>query len=135
MAISIPAARFRTPEDRLARWGNFSDYADWRGSDRTALVEARQGLQQVEKQIADLQEQQKVRKAFRELSDDQEALKTAEELAEMRTEAEKKATTAATMMRAAKERMLAEVEVVKADLAYRQAHVQLMSLLGKHESH
>ena len=34
-------------------------------------------------------------------------------------------------MAAAKARMLADVEVIKADLAYRTAYVQLMSLIGK----
>jgi hypothetical protein len=35
------------------------------------------------------------------------------------------------LMTAAKARMLAEIDAVKADLAYRQAYVQLMSLIGK----
>jgi hypothetical protein len=49
----------------------------------------------------------------------------------LRKEAEKKAATPADMMAAAKARGLAEVDLVKADLAYRTAHVELASLLGK----
>jgi hypothetical protein len=55
-------------------------------------------------------------------------------------EAEKKATTPealanptalALLLRASKDRALAEIEAVKADLAYRQAYVKVMSLIGK----
>jgi hypothetical protein len=74
---------------------------------------------------------QKAQKAFRELAESQEALKTAQEMAELRKEAEKKATSPADLMAAAKARMLADVEAIKADLAYRTAYVQLMSLIGK----
>jgi hypothetical protein len=48
-----------------------------------------------------------------------------------RKEAEKQANQPAEMFAAAKARMEAEVDLVKADLAYRTAHVQLMSLIGK----
>jgi outer membrane protein TolC len=74
---------------------------------------------------------QKAQKAFREVAESQEALKTAQELAGLQKEAEKKATAPAALMAAAKARMLADVEVIKADLAYRTAYVQLMSLIGK----
>ena len=83
---------------------------------------------------------QKVEKAFREVDAGQETLKTAEEMVALRKEAEKKATTPEAMtnlaaldalLRATKKRAEAEVDAVKADLAYRQAYVQLMSLVGK----
>ena len=83
---------------------------------------------------------QDAEKAFREVADSQEALKTAEELVELRKEAEKKATTPdamtkpaalAVLLEASKKRAEAEVDAVKADLAYRTAYVKLMSMIGK----
>jgi hypothetical protein len=65
------------------------------------------------------------------VAESQEALKTAQELAELQKEAEKKASGPEALMAAAKARMLAEVEAIKADLAYRTAYVQLMILIGK----
>lgn len=74
---------------------------------------------------------QKALKAFREFDEKRVALHNAEEMVQLRKEAEEKAAAPVAKFAAAKERMLAEVEAVKADLAYRVAHVQLMSLLGK----
>jgi outer membrane protein TolC len=82
-------------------------------------------LQQTEADV-----RQKAQKAFRELQQSQAALSTARELAGLRAEAEKKVSTPATLMAAAKARMLADVDLVKAELAYREAHVQVMSLIG-----
>jgi len=82
----------------------------------------------------------KVEKAFREWGTSQETLKINEEMVGLRKEAEKKATTPEAMtnptaldalLKASKKRAEAEVEAVKADLAYRQAYVELMSLVGK----
>ena len=50
---------------------------------------------------------------------------------DLRTEGEKKAGAPMAMMAAVKARMLAEVDFIKADLAYRQAYVQLMNLVGQ----
>jgi outer membrane protein len=80
---------------------------------------------------------QKAVKAFRELGENQEALKTAQEMVVLRREAEKKATTPEALrdpkalIAASKDRGLAEVDAVKAELAYRQAYVQLMTLIGQ----
>jgi outer membrane protein TolC len=80
---------------------------------------------------------QKAVKAFREVAESQQALKTAQEMLGLRKEAVKKATTPeamrdpAPLLKASKDLMQAEVDAIKADLAYRQAHVQLMSLIGK----
>jgi outer membrane protein TolC len=80
---------------------------------------------------------QKAVKAFREVAETRETLKTAEQMVALRKEAEKKATTPEAMkdptalIAAVKARGLAEVDAVKADLAYRQAYVQLMTLIGK----
>jgi hypothetical protein len=49
----------------------------------------------------------------------------------LRREAEKAAANAQTLTAAAKARMLAEVDAVKADLAYRAAYVEVMSLVGR----
>jgi outer membrane protein len=82
--------------------------------------------------------QQKVLKAYREVTASQEALTTAQEMVELRKEAEKVATTPEAMrnptalLKAVKNRGLAEVDFVKADLAYRTACVKLMALLGNH---
>jgi outer membrane protein TolC len=70
-------------------------------------------------------------KAFRELQQDREALQTAQEMAQARKEAEKQAAAPAARFAAAKDLMQAEVDLVKADLAYRIACVKLLSLLGK----
>lgn len=89
-------------------------------------------LQQTEDDV-----RQKTQKAFREVGENQEALQTAQELAELRREAEKKALTPQAqrdplpLIKASKARMLAEVDLIKADLAFRQAYGQLMSLIGK----
>lgn len=74
---------------------------------------------------------QKAQKAFRELAETQQARTMAQEMLNLRTEAEKKAGAPAAMMAAAKARMLAEVDFIKADLAYRQAYVLLMNLIGQ----
>jgi outer membrane protein TolC len=80
---------------------------------------------------------QKAVKAFREVTDAQAALQTAEEMAALRKEAVKKATTPEAMrnpkalIEATKDAGLAEVGAVKADLAYRQAYVKLMELVGQ----
>jgi outer membrane protein TolC len=80
---------------------------------------------------------QKVVKAFREVDEAGAALATAREMVELRKEAEKKLTTPAVLrdpeplLKATKARGFAEVDLVKAELACRQAFVTLMSLLGK----
>ncbi len=83
-------------------------------------------LQQVESEV-----RQKAQKAFREANEAQQGRDTAQEMLGLRAEVEKKAAVPAEMLAAAKARMLAEVDFVKADLAYRQAFVQLMSLVGQ----
>jgi outer membrane protein TolC len=88
-------------------------------------------LQQTEDDV-----RQKAQKAFREVAETQQALKTAQELSQLRAEAVKQATTPeamrnpAALIKASKDEALAAVEAIKAELAYRQAYVQLMSLLG-----
>jgi outer membrane protein TolC len=80
---------------------------------------------------------QKALKAFREVGEKQVALKTAQELAELHKELVKKATTPEAfrnpepLLRATKDAAVAAVDLIKADLAYRQAYAQLMSLVSK----
>jgi outer membrane protein TolC len=70
-------------------------------------------------------------KAFREYEQSQQALKLAGELVPLRADAEKAAATAPAKFKAGKDAMTAQVDYLKADLAYRIAHVKLMSLIGK----
>jgi outer membrane protein TolC len=80
---------------------------------------------------------QKALKAFREVGETRAAIKAAEEMVALRKEAEKKAMTPeaqknpAPLLAAVKDRATAEVDFVKADLAYRTAHAKLMALLGQ----
>jgi outer membrane protein TolC len=83
-------------------------------------------LQQTEDEV-----RQKAQKAFREVAEAQQARNTAQEMLDLRTESEKKVGAPMAMMAAVKARMMAEVDFIKADLAYRQAYVQLMSLVGQ----
>ncbi|MBI3407229.1 MAG: TolC family protein [Planctomycetes bacterium] len=97
---------------------------------RTFVAMANLKLQQTEDEI-----KQKTAKAFREVIDSRNDLKTAQEMVELRTEAAKKAATPdaardpSALLKASAARMQAEVDLVKADLAYRQAYVQLMALV------
>jgi outer membrane protein TolC len=81
---------------------------------------------------------QNAAKAFREVIEARDALKTAEELLGLRKEAEKAATTPQAqqdpepLMQATKDRMTAEVDAIKADLAYRIAVAKLCSLVSNH---
>jgi outer membrane protein TolC len=93
---------------------------------KTLAAMASLQLQQTEDEV-----RQKAQKAFRELAEAGAARQAAQEMAALRAEGEKKAGAPAALMAAAKSRMLADVEYVKADLAYRQAYVQLMSLVGQ----
>jgi hypothetical protein len=72
---------------------------------------------------------------FREIHQTREALRNATEMAQLRKEATKKAAKnpedLKTLLTASKDQLEAEVEVVKAELAYRVAHVQLLSLIGR----
>ncbi len=76
---------------------------------------------------------QKAQKLYREMAEEQEALKTAQELAVLRKEAQKKATTPKDLIEAAKKSMEADVNVVKAELNYRETYVKLMSMMSKQQ--
>jgi outer membrane protein TolC len=73
---------------------------------------------------------QKAQKAFRELQQSRAALRTAQEMAALRVEAEKNAKTVPAITAAVKARMLADVDAIKAELTYREAYVQVTTLIG-----
>jgi outer membrane protein TolC len=112
-------------------------FVDW-GKRRSVLRErqtmttmARLKLAQTEDEV-----RQKVIKAFRDLTEGQEAFKLAQEMVQVRQEAEKASAKDAkgdptTLVAAIKARTLAEVDAVKTDLSYRQAYIQLMSLISR----
>jgi outer membrane protein len=79
---------------------------------------------------------QKALKAYRGLAESYEVLTLSQELVAVRKEAETKAlpnamTNPAPLIEASKARGTAEVDSLKADLAYRQAHVELSKLIGR----
>jgi outer membrane protein TolC len=117
-------------------------FVDW--GKRRNVIRERQNLvtmATLKRQQTEDDVRQKTQKAFREVGETQEALKTAEELVALRKEAVKQATTPEAMrnptalIKASKDQALAEVEAIKADLAYRQAYVQLMALVGNTPCH
>ncbi len=107
-------------------------FFDW-GKRKNVLCERNNLVVLAQTKFAQTQEEvrQSARKAFREFVQSQEALQNAAEMVQLRKEAEKSAVLPASRFAAAKAEGLAEVEYVKADLAYRTAYVQLISLLGR----
>ena len=113
-------------------------FVDW-GKRRNTIRERQNLVAMATLKLSQTQDdvRQKATKAFRELMEDQEALKTAEELAKLRKEAAEKAAAAGPkanipdLLKATKDSAIAEVDAVKADLAYRTAYVQLMSMIGR----
>jgi outer membrane protein TolC len=122
--------------------GVFGSYTFFDGGKRRAVIHERQdlvGMATLKMQQTQDDVRQKAVKAFREVAETQVALGTAQEMVGLRKEAEKLATTPeamrnpaalAALLEATKNRMLAEVDAIKADLAYRQAYVNLMTLVG-----
>jgi outer membrane protein TolC len=130
-------------QQNIGYFGVVGTYTFWDWGKRKNVVRERHNLvamatlkwQQTEEDV-----RQKARKLFREVGESQEALKAAQEMAGLRAEEVKKATSdlekktpfaLPLLLRASKDLMLAQVDVVKADLAYRMAYVQLMSLIGR----
>jgi outer membrane protein TolC len=116
-------------------------FVDW-GKRRNVIRERQNLVAMATLKLEQTQDdvRQSAEKAFRNVAETQEALKTAGELVELRTEEEKKAATPEAMTKAtglkdlldaSKKLAEAEVDAVKADLAYREAYVKLMALLGK----
>jgi outer membrane protein TolC len=108
-------------------------FVDW-GKRRNTVRERDEMVAMATLKLQDTQNtvRQNALKAFHEYEQSQQALKLAGELVEVRKEAEKKAATLPLKFAAAKDAMTAQVDYVKADLAYRIAHVKLMSLISGH---
>lgn len=96
----------------------------------TLVILAQQKAAQTQDEI-----RQKTQKAFREVQQAREALHNAEAMLKLRKEAATKATGLKAMLDAGKDELTAEVELVKADLAYRTACGQLMGLIGGTTAH
>jgi outer membrane protein TolC len=107
-------------------------FVDW-GKRRNTIRERKtlQNMATIQLRQTEDEVRQKAQKAFREVAETQQARNMVQEMLDLRTQAEKQAGAPAAMMAAAKARMMAEVDFIKADLAYRQAYVQLMSLVGQ----
>jgi outer membrane protein TolC len=107
-------------------------FVDW-GKRRNTIRERDEFVAMATLKVQQTQDtvRQNALKAFREYEQSQQALKLAGELVPLRAEAQKAAATPAAKFTAAKDVMTAQVDYLKADLAYRIAHVKLMSLIGK----
>ena len=75
---------------------------------------------------------QKGMKTFRDFQQSRGNLEMAREMARLRAEAERRATDPASMVAAVKARMLADVEVVKANLAFHMAAAELANMTSCH---
>jgi outer membrane protein TolC len=107
-------------------------FFEW-GKRRHTVHEREALLAMAQQKLAQTQDdvRLKAQKAYREFGQDAEALRDAEEMVQLRTEAVKKAADPAAALVATKALGQAEVDLVKADLAYRTAHATLMSLIGR----
>jgi outer membrane protein TolC len=111
-------------------------FVDW-GNRRNVVHERKTLLAMAHVQLSQTQDQlrQKAAKAFRDLVESQNDLKAAQQMVELRQEAVKKATTPdaltnpTALLKASKELAQAQVDLVKTDLAYRQAHVEVTALI------
>jgi outer membrane protein len=113
-------------------------FVDW--GKRQSVIHERENLvtmatlklHQIEDEV-----HQQAQKAFREVGEDLEALKNAEQMIGLRKQAEQAANTPAALQNpsalitASNNLVAAEVNAIKADLAYRIAYVKLMSLVGQ----
>jgi outer membrane protein TolC len=135
--VNQQAAAYIQPNIGYA--GVVAKYTFLHGGERRAVIRERETLRAMASvKLAQVQDEvrQKAEKAFREIGESQDALKTALELVGLRKQAEKEAITPEAfknpkdLIKAVQDRLTAEVEAVKADLGYRQAYIQLMSLVG-----
>jgi outer membrane protein TolC len=113
--------------------GVVGSYTFYEGGKRRAVIHERQDLVAMATlKLHQTQDEvrQNAAKAFREVVEAQAALQTAQELVALRKEAEKQATTPAALIAATQARALAEVDAIKAELAYREACVKLNALTG-----
>jgi outer membrane protein len=113
-------------------------FVDW-GKRRSVIHERENLVMMAQLKLHQTEDdvRQQAQKAYREVGESLEALKSAEQMVGLRKEAEKTANTPEALrnptglITASNNLMMAEVNAVKADLAYRIAFVKLMSLVGK----
>jgi outer membrane protein len=112
-------------------------FVDW-GKRRNVIQEREHLIGMATLKLRQTQDdiRQKALKAYRGLFESNRALSLASGLVGLRKEAEAKALAAAQtnptgLLDASKARGVAEVDLVKADLAYRQSHVELLKLIGQ----
>src|SRR5262249_9112679 len=116
--------------------GVFANYTFWDWGKRRNVIRERQSLRSAANlKLSQTEDEvrQKAVKAFREIGETQEALKTAGEMMDLRQQAVKQAMQGAditALVKASKDLALAQVDFIKAELAFRQAYVVLMSLVG-----
>jgi outer membrane protein TolC len=112
-------------------------FVDW-GKRRIVIQKREHSIGMANLKLRQTQDKirQRTLKAYRGLFESHRALSLAHSLVGLRKEAETKAhvevqTNPAGFLDASKSRGTAEVDEVKADLAYRQAHVELLKLIGQ----
>jgi outer membrane protein TolC len=111
-------------------------FVDW-GKRRNTIRGSKNliALANMKVQTTEDEVRQKALKAFRQYQESAAAINSAKEMVQLRKEALKKATTPDAManpgplLEASKKSMEAEIDFVKADLAYRMAYVELMALV------
>jgi outer membrane protein TolC len=91
----------------------------------TLLAMARQKLEQTRDEVRD-----KARKAYREYEQSRAVLQNAQAMVPLRQQAAKSAKAPTDLLKTGKDLMVAEVDLVKADMAYRVAYGTLMSIAG-----
>jgi len=115
--------------------GAFASFTIWDWGKRRNVIRERQSLRSAASlKLSSTEDdiRQKATKAVRELNETQEELKTSREMMELREEVLKKAMQGAditALRKASRDLAEAQVAYVKGELAFRQAHVQLMSLI------
>ena len=115
--------------------GAFASFTIWDWGKRRNVIRERQSLRSAaDLKLAQTEDdiRQKAVKAFREIGASQEALTMAGEMVELRQLAQKKAMEApdlTALLKVSKDLALAQIDFVKAELAFRQAHVQLMTVI------
>jgi outer membrane protein TolC len=113
-------------------------FIDW-GKRRNTIRERENLIAMAQLKVRQTEDEvrQKAMKAFREFQQDQQILQTAADMVKVRKEAVTKATTPEAMrnptdlIAANKALGLAEVDLVKAEMNYRVAAAQIMSMMGR----
>src|SRR5262245_42756643 len=117
--------------------GAFANFTIWDWGKRKSVIRERQSLRSAASwKLASTEDdvRQKATKAVRELRETQEEVKTSREMMELREEVQKKAMQGGditALRKASRDLAEAQVSLVKGELAFRQAYVQLMALINE----